>query len=209
MHERYDYLTARVEKKALPDLRAFLVGPAAGELHDAGGLLWGSWLGAGSIGWDDDQAIVIVAWPDEAGDARGWLAGVQGVATVELERLRATARPEVPAGLTPGGVRAHRRFELEDAAGFDELLALSTEAWPAFEHAYDASIEGFFRATDDPRRVLLVTRYASVAEWERSRGIGQADSGELADARERFMRRRQLTRRQVVRIAPLVAAPPT
>ncbi len=202
MHKAYDYLTAELEKDALPTVRQFL----GDGIRDAGGLLWGAWLGAGSIGWYDDQVIAMVAWTASPGDARSWLAGVEGVGEVAVERMAATVRPQEPAPLPAGGVLAHRWFELYDAADFDELMQLSADAWPAFEGSYDAAVEGFFRSADDPRRVLLVTRYGSVAEWERSRGVGQATSGDLAEARQRFRRRRELTRRQVVRLAPLVAS---
>ena len=47
-----------------------------------------------------------------------------------------------------------------------------------------------------------MTWYSSVAEWERSRGVARAETGDLEAARARFERRRQLTRRQVVRLAP-------
>jgi hypothetical protein len=209
VHETYDYLTARIAKGRLGDVRRFLAEDGRDRVRQAGGTLWGCWLGAGSIGWADDQLIAVVAWPaapPASGDASAWLseAPASGVADVDAERLRATIRPEEPHPLRAGGVLAHRWFELEDPADFDELLTLSAEAWPAFESAYEASIEGFFRSVGDPREVLLVTRYASLAEWERSRQVRQADTGDLAEARRRFVRRQQLTRRQVVRIGPLL-----
>jgi hypothetical protein len=205
VHERYEYLVARFPTDRVGALRRFLVEHGADGARDAGVTLWGAWLGGGSIGWHDDEVILMLGRPadDDDFDGGAWLAGAtDGLFDVAAEALVATVRPADAAPLAAGGVQAHRWFELHDAADFDELLTLSAEAWPAFEAAYDARIEGFFRATTDPRRVLLVTRYASVAEWERSRQVARAEDGELADARRRFVRRRELTRRQVVRVAP-------
>jgi hypothetical protein len=104
--------------------------------------------------------------------------------------------------LSPGGVFAHRWFEL-DPADWDEFLALSTEAWPAFESAYGAKIVAFLRSEDDPGRVLLITRYPSMAAWEESRGVLRQDM----EAGRKFLRRRELTRRSIVRTGRLIPAP--
>jgi len=79
----------------------------------------------------------------------------------------------------------------------------STGAWPAFERTYGATIEGFLLA-DTRDRVLLITRYPSVAVWEQSRGVGSEGDADTAEARRRFLRRRELTQRAIVRIGSLV-----
>ncbi|HET6910830.1 MAG TPA: hypothetical protein VFH54_15980 [Mycobacteriales bacterium] len=62
---------------------------------------------------------------------------------------------------------------------------------------------GLFRAPDtDVARALLATRYASPAEWERSRHAIAAESGEQAEAGKRFRRRQEITKRTIVRVAP-------
>ena len=86
----------------------------------------------------------------------------------------------------------------------DEIVSLSADAWPAFEASYDAQAQGLFRSQDGPSRLLLVSRYASLGEWERSRSVLQAREGDLGEARRRLERRRALTARQVVRVANLV-----
>ncbi|GAC1599059.1 MAG: hypothetical protein NVS3B21_25190 [Acidimicrobiales bacterium] len=211
MDEAYIHLSARVDQGRLSELSAFLCGPASQAATKGGGTLWGCWLGMGSIGWPDDELIVMIAQGDlsDAGGATEWLTdGFDGITNVETRLLVATSRPTVPATLQPGGVIAHRWFDL-DAGDVDEVVELSSGAWPAFESAYDATIEGLFRSQSGPAALLLVTRYASLAEWERSRQVRKADppgadNGDLADSARRFRRRHQLTRRQVVRIAPLV-----
>ena len=211
MDQHFEYLTAEVDRAALVDLRSWLAGPSAALLDGSGGRLWGAWLGAGSIGWPDDQVVAMVAWPhtDPPAGSLGeaWLAGGPGVASVSSVSsvgLVPTVRPTAADRLQPGGVFAHRWFEV-DPDRSEEVVALSAEAWPVFEGAYEAIIHGLFRTTGGAGRLLLVTRYASVAEWERSRGVGRSGSGDLGRARENFERRRALTGRQVVRIAPLAS----
>ena len=175
MHEPYDYAT-------------FLgVRPRDAVASVTGGVVVGAWSGAGSIGWFDDETVVL-----SSGSVQPAAAGAQVV------RLVATVRPtHEPAPLAAGGVFAHRWFEIDDA-DWDEFVALSESSWPAFEAAYGATIEGFFRA---PGRVLLLTRYPSLAAWAESRGILREDAG------KGFLRRRELTKRSIVRVAPLLPSP--
>jgi hypothetical protein len=162
---------------------------AARQLRDAGATVIGAWNGAGSIGWWDDEVVVLAGWPGAHGEVEG-------------DRLRATARPTTVEPLAPGGVFAHRWMHF-DPAHWDEVLELSTGAWPAFERTYGATIEGFLRA-EAGDRVLLITRYPSVAAWETSRGIVREDDEDAQDAARRFQRRRELTERAIVRIGRLV-----
>jgi len=172
-----------------------VIGPhddAVDRITAAGGVVVGVWSGVGGIGWWDEERVVLAGWPD----------GAHG----EGERLRATARPTSITPLAKGGVFAHRWFELA-AGDWDEFLTLSTEAWPAFEQAYGATIEGFFRSEDvaEPDvRVLLVTRYPSMAAWEQSRGALREPSDDVAESGRRFLRRREITRRSIVRTGYLV-----
>lgn len=184
MNERYDYLTLRRGDNV----------PAA--VAEAGGVIVGRWSGAAGMGWYDDELIVLVGWPE----------GTTPVPTPEAVPVRATARPTSVAPLTGGGVFAHRWFEF-DPADWDEFLSLSSGAWPAFEAAYGATIEAFLRTDKEPQdAVLLITRYPSLAGWEESRGALSAAPGEdVAEAGRRFQRRRQLTRRTIVRTGTLLS----
>jgi len=146
---------------------------------------WAAFHAAGGIGWYDDVDVLI-----ERGAAPG-------------RAMVATARPASTEPLQRGGVFALRRFELHRPDDWDEFLNLSVEAWPEFEKTNDARIEGLFRfvgvgdgsgAADE---ALLVTRYPSLAVWESSRTTINPST---ASGRN-FLRRRELTRRSVVRIA--------
>ena len=140
---------------------------------------WAAFHAAGGIGWYDDIDVVI-----GHGNASG-------------RPMVATARPTSPEPIAGGGLFALRHFELHDAGAWDEFLALSTEAWPEFESTNDARVEGLFRFTDVDDEALLVTRYPSLAGWESSRTSIRPDN----PAGRNFIRRRELTRRSVVRTA--------
>ena len=161
----------------------------------------GEWLrirGATSVGWASDETAVILAGTD-AGDLS---AAARAAGSRDARPLEATGRPAAGPPVVPTGVVALRWFELA-AADWDEFLDLSVGAWPAFESSFDATILGLFRSTDvqpPDARALLVTRYASLAVWEESRSALRARSGSLGESGERFLRRRELTRRSVVRI---------
>jgi hypothetical protein len=118
--------------------------------------------------------------------------------------LRPTAGPTHDAPLERPGLYAHRWFDVSPD-DVDEIVSRSADAWPAFEAGYDAQVQGLFRSEEGPSRLLLVTRYASLGEWERSRAMGQAQEGDLGSARRNLERRRALTGRQVVRVANLVS----
>ena len=176
----------------------------AATLPDAGGdgpPLGGEWLrirGATSVGWASDEAALILAGVDAAELS----AAARAAGSPDARLLAATARPTAGPPEVAPGVVALRWFELA-AADWDEFLDLSVGAWPAFESSFDATILGLFRATDiEPpdALALLVTSYASLAVWEESRSALRARSGSLGRSGQRFLRRRELTRRSVVRI---------
>lgn len=154
----------------------------------------------GEIGVGSDEGVVLAT----AG-ASIELGGT--VAALEHEDLTSTVRPAKPARITESGVYAHRRFELAEA-DWEEFLALSQAAWPDFEAVNDGCrIIGLWRAPEPAAGVasaLLITRYPSLAAWERSRPYAAqpVDEDKLdawIAAREAFRRRGELTRRTVVR----------
>ncbi|HEX5263565.1 MAG TPA: hypothetical protein VFW13_08560, partial [Phenylobacterium sp.] len=81
---------------------------------------------------------------------------------------------------------------------------LSAEAWPDFETRFEARIFGLFAADpskDDllegARRLLLMTRYTDLGEWQKSRDP-------TSEAMKVFVRRRELTRVSLARACVLV-----
>ena len=146
------------------------------------------------IGDLSESLVAVVAVPG------GWVgtAPPVGVTIESMEPLTATVRPTTAEPLpADDGVYAHRWFDI-DPADWDEFLALSEGAWPGFEAANPGvRIHGFFRAGAD--RVLLVTRYPSLAAWESSRNATDDAGG------ANFRRRHQLTKTTIVRTYRLIA----
>jgi hypothetical protein len=156
-------------ERALPALR----GEAEQRARKHGGIVCGLWRG--QIGLGLHEGIWVSAWPDEAALARGEdeaFAAVPGARGSRVERFAPTSRPLEPPLVGGPGVYAFRTFELAaaDVARFAELSGL---AWPGFEARYDARVLGLWRSLEvapPEARMWLCTRYASLAEWERSRG---------------------------------------
>ena len=159
-----------------------------GALRDELGPVWG--LFAPQIGAASETVEVIVA---------GELPSVAS-STVEVAHpLVATVRPTDTTPLTDDGVFALRWFRIV-ADDWPEFLALSEGAWPGFEGANEGvRIHGFFRTPDDPTRVLLVTRYPSLASWETSRNAPDDAGG------ANFRRRHELTVSTIVRTYRAIA----
>jgi hypothetical protein len=178
VHERYAYTSFRLRPRSWPKLIEHVRARPRG--------LYG--LFSGQIGLGVNEGVLI-----EVGDgASTALDGCDAVLESQSERLVATVRPRDPAPPTRPGVYAHRWFDLAES-DWREFLALSEGAWPPFEADYEAEIQGFWRSQDvaPPRaRVLLVTCYASLAEWERSRA---PISDATHEAGRRFRRRHELT----------------
>lgn len=153
------------------------------------------------LGFASNQALVLTsgAAPSEA------VMRAPGVVSAERHRLTPTIRPKDGARPAAMGVYVHNWFTI-DAAGFDEFVRLSGEAWPDFEGHFDTKIFGLFAAEpskDDlmegARRLLLMTGYRDLNEWQKSRNPAET-------ARAAFARRRDLTRVSLARACVLAAA---
>lgn len=202
MHERYEYRPLRIERAAWPRVAQAVHGAVAEAVQNAGGTIFGLWRG--EIGWWSDEGALLTAWPAGTDPVHEATDGIAGVVESSIERLEATVRPETPEPPTEDGVYAHRWFEF-DPDDWDEFLELSQGAWPDFEGAHDGTrVIGLFRSLDDSSRALLLTRYASLAMWERSRPYNPNPAAGLDEARKRFLRRAEITRRTGVRLGRLL-----
>ncbi len=202
MNENYERRMIRVAPRSWPRAIEQVREVAAPAVREAGGSLFGLFLG--QIGLGANEAVVLSAWPDEESSRRSGvlsIAGVDDVLESDAEQLVATVRPVDPTPPTRPGVYAHRRFEIQEK-DWPEFLELSSGAWPDFESAYDVRVIGFWRSLDvaSPRaRVELLTFYPTLAHWERSRGPRGGARGPTADAptptesHRRFGRRHELT----------------
>jgi len=153
------------------------------------------------LGFASNQALVLT----EANAASEAVMRAPGVVSAERHPLTATIRPASGARPQAMGVYVHNWFTI-DAAGFDEFVRLSGEAWPDFEGHFDTKVFGLFAAQpskDDlmegARRLLLMTGYRDLAEWQKSRNPAET-------ARAAFARRRELTRVSLARACVLAPA---
>jgi hypothetical protein len=151
------------------------------------------------LGFASDQALVLV---EGEAPAEAVLKG-SGVVSAQRQRLTPTLRPQPGAQPTAGGVYVHNWFTI-DGAALDEFVKLSGDAWPDFEDKFDARIFGLFAAEASPddlqqgqRRLLLMTRYRDLGEWQKSRDPTTA-------AMKIFARRRELTRVSLARSCVLI-----
>lgn len=180
----YDYFQVRVGRertahKALQD-----------RLHAQDGVVA---VFAPLLGFASDEALVLAR-----ADA------VLGVESFACDRLSPTLRPTADVRPDAGGIYVHNWFTI-DAGSQDAFVALSGEAWPDFETRFDARIFGLFLAAENAadraagaRRLLLMTRYRDLGEWQVSRDP-------TSDAMAVFLRRRELTRKSLARSCVLVA----
>jgi hypothetical protein len=166
----------RAAQKALADHVHQTLGPAAVAVFSP------------LLGFASNQALVLTA---ESAPVEAVMRG-PGVVSAERHRLTPTIRPADGARPAAMGVYVHNWFTI-DASGFDEFVKLSGEAWPDFEGHFETKIFGLFAAQpskDDllegARRLLLMTGYKDLNEWQRSRNPAET-------ARAAFARRRDLT----------------
>jgi hypothetical protein len=150
------------------------------------------------LGFGQNQALVLTVH----GGTQASVLRAPGVASAIQSRLSPTLRPTDGAGPEPMGIYVHNWFTIEDRV--DEFVRLSGEAWPDFETSFQTKVFGLFVAEPNgadrsagQRRMLLMTGYKDLNEWQVSRSPAPT-------ARSAFERRRQLTRNSLARACTLV-----
>ena len=153
------------------------------------------------LGFPLNEALVLTVH----GGPQAAVLRAPGVTSVVQNRISSTLRPQAGARPAPMGVYTHNWFTIDDKV--DEFVRLSGEAWPDFETSFQARVFGLFAAepseTDrrqGARRMLLMTGYKDLNEWQVSRSPAPT-------ARAAFERRRQLTRVSLARACTLVPRP--
>jgi hypothetical protein len=205
VEERYEYRRIRIERAAWRKVAQAVHGECADAVARAGGVLFGLWRG--EIGYHSDDGILMTGWPPRTETDQSTTDGLPSVMDSTVERLVATVRPAAPEPPADDGVYAHRWFETSET-NWPEFVELSSAAWPDFEGAFPGTrIVGLWRSLDAPPptvRVLLITRYPTLAVWERSRPYEAERVPGVDEARRKFMRRAELTERTIVRMARLI-----
>jgi hypothetical protein len=145
------------------------------------------------LGWQAAEiAVLVERAPDSPSVTATAIARAPRALACARRILRPTLRPALGDRLSPGGVWVHRIFQIM-ARDLAEFVALSGEGWEDFEARFDAKVFGLFEVTYPAPRpqeleLVLLTRYASHAEWEASRDPSTA-------AMQTFARRAALTLR--------------
>lgn len=218
MSDVYEYRTIRIARAGWPPLARSVHREIAASLHASDGSMFG--LFGGLIGFASDEGVILSAWPDAdtlGADAAKILAAAPGIIESTSERLTPTVHPinrSPIARAAPGDVYAHRWFWLQPQ-DWPEFVTLSEEGvWPYFE-SDGCRIVGLWRSTEPGplARALLITRYPSVAHWERTRlqsreAPAGADPRLYAAARDAGRRRAALTERSIVRLTRLIEPDP-
>ncbi len=99
-----------------------------------------------------------------------------------------TVRPIDHSMRTKSGIYVFRWFDVYNR-DVDEIVKLSDEAWVTFEGDFDSEVQGLFAESDRSKekgKMLLLTWYRDLRVWETSRKPSN-------EARERFLKRHQLT----------------
>ena len=206
MEERYEYRTIRIERGAWRKLAEIARAELGETVGRSGGSIYGIWRG--EIGWYTDEGVVMTAWPAHTEPDHHATDGIPSVVDSSIERLVATVRPTSPEPPADDGIYAHRWFDTTEEH-WPEFVDLSQAAWPDFEGGFPGvRIYGLWRSLDATPplvRALLITRYPTLAVWERSRPYEAERVPGVDEARRRFVRRAELTDRTIVRVTRLVS----
>lgn len=209
MNEAFDYSTIRIERGGWRRVPEAIYRELGDKLAEEGGIVYGVW--AGEVGFYSDEGAIMTALNREVEDddfasAPMGAEEIDGVLHSQTHRLVATVRPTDSTPPTHEGLYVHRWFHI-DASDWDEFLDLSNTAWPSMEAAFPGvRIIGFWKSLEpdhDEEKILLITRYEGLDQWERSRYYRGEPVKEAKEAFDRFARRARLTKRTVARFTRL------
>lgn len=161
------------------------------EAGQSGYSLYGLFLGL--LGLASNELFLAVFRGDDKTYPNGAtpltdLLGSNNLKLQEHYQLTPTVRPIEHTMRTKEGIYVFRWFDVMNR-DVDEIAKISNEAWTSFEEGFDSEIQGFFAEKDRSReqgRMLLLTWYKNFAVWEDSRQPSK-------EAKERFLRRHELT----------------
>jgi hypothetical protein len=161
------------------------------EAKQSGYSLYGFFLGL--LGLSSNELYLAVVREDDKTFSNGTtpLSGLIGSHHFSLQehyQLSPTVRPTEHTMRTREGIYVFRWFDVRNR-DVDEIVKLSDEAWTPFEEGFDSEIQGLFAESDrsqEQGKMLLLTWYRDFSVWEASRRPSK-------EAKERFLRRHDLT----------------
>jgi len=117
--------------------------------------------------WENTE--ITAAWFEQLAQQNEWQLSAQ-------EQLLPTVRPLAPEPMTRSGVYVIRwiRMQPDDIA---EYTRLCLETWPRFEISTQSRCYGVFRPVENTgiAKLLMLTWYASLDDWEKSRQLEPLD----------------------------------
>jgi hypothetical protein len=209
--ELYEYRTIRIQRAGWRVLPRDVGAAFSRATSAAGGAVYA--LFAGMIGFATDEGVLMRTWRDDdafATNGERTMTALPGIVESRAERLVVGVRPLDASPPHGDGVYAHRWFWLQPQ-DWAEFQRLSDEGvWPYFE-SDGCNIIGLWRSAEPGplAKALLITRYPSVAHWERTR-LQSPDAPPGADerlyraAQDAGRRRAELTERSIVRLTRLL-----
>ena len=171
-------------------------------LQTSGGTLYGLW--APLFGLASNQVVMMTQWAvhdRSVPTVTETLMAVEGIVHVESHLVVPTVRPTTSAPPHKPGLYVHRWF-LVAPQHVEEVVELSARAWETFEQTFHVEIIGFFRTLredTEEAELMLLNWYPNLAAWETSRQVERVPA-----ARQRFLRRQQLTKRTTAIATTLV-----
>jgi len=147
-----------------------------------GGFCCGIFRG-GMFGLATNQVAIFSAW-DNSGSAKQCIAKLENELAYLIDdqcELTATVRPRKPKRIDQDGIYVIRWIRIH-ARDIDEYTGLCLETWPAFESNHKARCFGVFHVVDaeDPSKLLMLTWYATLKDWEQSRQLNPQDKSKWA-----------------------------
>lgn len=165
-----------VDYKRQPDITR-----VAEYIDSANGLCCGLFRG-GMFGLATNQLALLSAWENPAATSPcAELAQQNGWSLSDEARLIATVRPTDAKKIDRAGIYVIRWIRMLES-DIDEYTRLCLETWPAFEAMTHSRCYGVFRPLEsaDVVKLLMLTWYASLTDWEQSRQLNPADQSKWA-----------------------------
>ncbi len=158
------------------------VARAAGAVAASGGMLCGIWRG-GMFGLATNRIAILSAWQDVGGASAAFadLGAGSDDLVLQQQTFKATVRPARPERITRDGFYVIRWIRMM-SRDIEEYTQLCLETWPAFEAAGTARCHGVFRPLEESEvaKILMLTWYASMNDWEKTRALAPADNAKWA-----------------------------
>lgn len=154
----------------------------ARRIRQEGGIVCGMWRG-GMFGLATNQVSVLSAWNGDTSPTESFLSKVDAHNQVVVDQgeFVATVRPDTPEPIVLDGFYVIRWIRIL-SSDIAEYTGLCLETWPAFEASAACRCYGVFRSREENnvQKLLMLTWYGSLNDWELSRKLVPGDKAKWA-----------------------------